>query len=187
MPNASDLKRSMVVRFGEAPCRIVELAMHAPSARGASLRVKLRYRNLLTGQVLEKNLKGEEWVDEADFERRKGQYLYASGDAGVFMDLESYEQFEVGGDIFEAVKGYLLDGMEVQLGLFEGRVVMVDPPQVVELLVVTTPPALKGATAQAQSKDALLETGITVQVPPYLESGERIKVDTRDGHFISRA
>jgi elongation factor P len=184
---ASELKRSMVVKFADAPCRILEVAMHAPSARGASLRVKARYRNLLTGQVLEKNLRGEDAVDEANFERRKGQYLYPSGDAGVFMDMESYEQYEVGGDLFEMVKGYLLDGTAVQLGLYEGQVVMIEPPQVVELLVVSTPPALKGATAAAQPKDAVLETGLVVQVPPYLESGVRIKVDTRDGHFVSRA
>lgn len=184
---ASELKRSMVVKFADAPCRILEVAMHAPSARGASLRVKVRYRNLLTGQVLEKNLRGEDAVDAADFERRKGQYLYPSGDAGVFMDMESYEQYEVGGDLFEMIKGYLLDGTAVQLGLYEGQVVMIEPPQVVELLVVSTPPALKGATAAAQPKDAVLETGLVVQVHPYLESGVRIKVDTRDGHFVSRA
>lgn len=187
MLEASDLKRGMVVKISDAPCRVVEVSQHAPSARGASTRVKARVKNLITGQVLEKNYKGEDRVDEADFEKRKGQYLYASGDSGVFMDLESYEQFEVGPEIFEPVKGYLLDGTEVTLGMYQGAVVTIDPPQVVILLVLETPPVLKGATAQAQSKDALLETGLRVQVPPYLESGERIKVDTRDGHFVGRA
>ena len=184
---ASDLKRGMVVKISDAPCRILEISMHAPSARGASMRVKARIRNLLTSQVLEKNYKAEEKIDEADFERRKGQYLYASGESGVFMDLESYEQFEIGPEIFEPVQGFLLDGSEVGLGLYEGRVVSVEPPQVVTLLVTQTAPALKGATAQAQTKEALLETGLRIQVPPYLESGEKIKVDSRDGHFVSRA
>jgi elongation factor P len=187
MIQASDLKRGMVIQALDAPCRVVDVSMHAPSARGASMRVKARVKNLLTGQVIEKNYKGEDKVDEADFERRKGQFLYASGDAGVFMDLESYEQFEVEADVFEPVKGFLLDGAEVQLGLYQGRVVSIDPAQVVVLLVTETPPALKGATAQAQTKEAVLETGLRVQVPAYLESGERIKVDSRDGHFISRA
>lgn len=187
MLEASDLKRGMVVKISDAPCRVVEVSQHAPSARGASTRVKARLKNLITGQVLEKNYKGEDKVDEADFEKRKGQYLYASGDSGVFMDLESYEQFEVGTDIFDPIKGYLLDGTEVTLGMYQGGVVTIDPPQVVVLLVLETPPVLKGATAQAQSKDALLETGLKVQVPPYLESGERIKIDTRDGHFVGRA
>jgi elongation factor P len=184
---ASDLKRGMVVKISDAPCRVLDVSMHAPSARGASMRVKARISNLLTGQVLDKNYKAEEKIDEADFERRKGQYLYASGDQGVFMDMESYDQFEVGADMFEAVRGYLLDGTEVQLGMFEGRVVSIDPPQVVILTVTETAPAIKSATAQAQPKEAVLETGLRVQVPAYLESGERIKVDTRDGHFVSRA
>jgi len=103
------------------------------------------------------------------------------------MDLESYEQFEVGPEIFEGVRGYLLEGTEVVLGVYEERVVSVDPPQVVELTVTDTPPVVKGATAQAQSKEAICETGLKVMVPPYLTAGERIRVDTRDGHFVSRA
>lgn len=187
MLEASDLKRGMVVKIADAPCRVVEISMHAPSARGASMRVKARISNLLTGQMYEKNYKAEDKIDEADFERRKGQYLYASGDNGVFMDLDTYDQFEIGPDTFEPVKGFLLDGQEVQLGMFEGRVVSVDPPQVVVLTVVETTPVVKGATAQAQSKEAVLETGLRVQVPAYLENGEKIKIDTRDGHYISRA
>lgn len=103
------------------------------------------------------------------------------------MDMESYEQFEVPSETFDAVKGYLLEGSEATLGIYNGNVVSIDPPMVVELTVVETPPVIKGATAQAQSKEALLETGIKIQVPSYLQSGERIKVDTRDSRFISRA
>jgi elongation factor P len=184
---ASDLKRGIVLLLDGAPCRLLDVNQQAPSARGANLMVKIRYRNLLTDQVLDKTFRGGEKVDEADFERRKGQYLYASGDSGVFMELETYDQYEVVPEIFEPVQGYLLDGTEVLLGLYEGRVVSVDPPMVVELTVVETPPVIKGATAQAQSKEAVLETGLKVQVPPYLAPGERIRVDTRDGHFVSRA
>lgn len=187
MPQASDLKRGMVVLVDGGPCRLLDVHQQAPSARGANLMVKVRYRNLLTDQVLDKTFRGGDRVDAADFEKRKGQYLYGSGDAGVFMDLESYEQYEVGPEMFEPVKGYLLDGTEVLLGLYEGRVIAIDPPMVVELTVVETPPTLKGATAQAQSKEAILETGLKVMVPPYLASGEKIRVDTRDGHFVSRA
>ncbi len=187
MADASDLKRGMIVKFSDAPCRLLEVQCHAPSARGASLRVKIKYRNLLTGQVLDKNLKGDDRVDEADFERKKGQYLYSTPDGGIFMDMESYDQFEVGGDLFDSVKGYLLDGGEVTLGIYDGRPVSIDPPMTVELRVVKTPPSLKNATATSQTKEALLETGLVIQVPPYLEEGEVVKVDTRDGHFVSRA
>lgn len=187
MVQASDLKRGMVMQIDGSPCRLLEVTLQSPSARGANLMVKVRYRNLLTDQVLDKTYRGGDKVTEADFERKKGQYLYASGEAGVFMDLESYDQFEVAPELFEPVKGYLLDGTEVLLGMYQGRVVSIDPPQVVELTVVDTPPTLKGATAQAQLKDALLETGLKIQVPPYLAPGERVRVDTRDGHFVSRA
>jgi elongation factor P len=187
MVQASDLKRGMVMQIDGAPCRLMDVTLQSPSARGANLMVKARYRNLLTDQVLDKTFRGGDKINEADFERRKGQYLYASGDGGVFMDLETYEQFEVAAELFEPIKGFLLEGTEVQLGMYEGRVVSVDPPMVVELIVVDTPPTIKGATAQAQLKDAVLETGLKIQVPPYLAPGEKIRVDTRDGHFVSRA
>jgi elongation factor P len=103
------------------------------------------------------------------------------------MDLETYEQYELGEEMFEPVQGFLLEGAEVQLGLFQGRVVSIDLPMTVELTVTETPPAIKNATATAQTKEAILETGMRIQVPGYLESGEKIKVDTRDGRFISRA
>lgn len=187
MPQASELKRGMILLLDKAPCRLLEVQQQAPSARGANLMVKTRYRNLLTDQVLDKTFRGGDKTELADFERRDGQYLYADGDNGVFMDLETYDQYTVPEDLFDGVRGYLLDGTQVVLGLYQGRVVSIDPPQVVELKVVETPPTLKGATAQAQGKEALLETGLRIQVPPYLASGEVVKVDTRDARFISRA
>ena len=93
----------------------------------------------------------------------------------TFMDLENYEQYELNEELFEPVKGFLLEGADVQLGVFEGRVVSVDPPMIVELIVTETAPAIKNATATAQTKDAELETGLHIQVPGYLESGEKVK------------
>ena len=187
MPTTADLKRGLVIRIDQAPCLVLDVTTQTPSARGGSTLVKTKYRNLLTGQVLEKAFKGGERIDEADFERRKGQFLYPAGDGGVFMDLETYEQYELGAEMFDPVQGFLLEGAEVQLGLFQGRVVSVDLPMTVELVVTETAPAIKNATATAQTKEAILETGLRIQVPGYLESGEKIKVDTRDGRFISRA
>ena len=142
---------------------------------------------MLTGQVLEKAFKAGERVDAADFEKRKGQFLYADGDHGIFMDLESYEQYELGDEMYGPVKGFLLDGTEVVLGVFESQVVSVEPPMTIELVVTETAPAIKNATAQAQTKEATLETGLKLQVPAYLEPGETVKVDTREGRFVSRA
>jgi elongation factor P len=187
MITTSEFKKGLVIQVDGAPCLILDVAFQSPSARGANTMVKTKYRNLLTSQVLEKTFRSGDKVDEADFERHKGQFLYAEGAGGVFMDMETYEQFEVAEEQFSPISPYLLEGTEVILGLFQGRLVNVDLPMVVELLVTETAPALKHATATAQTKEAVLETGLKLQVPPYLESGEKIKVDTRDGRFISRA
>ena len=184
---SNDLKRGLVFLLENAPCLVLYTSSQSPSARGGSTLIKTKYRNLLTGQVLEKAFKAGDRVDDADFEKRKGQFLYADGDNGVFMDLESYEQYELGEDMYGPVKGFLLDGTEVIMGVFEGQVVSIEPPMIVELLVAETAPAIKNATAQAQTKEAVLETGLRLQVPSYLETDERVKVDTREGRFVSRA
>ena len=107
--------------------------------------------------------------------------------AGVDLTTGDSSRVELEAEGFAPLAPYLLDGTEVILGLFQGRMISVDPPQVVELTVTETAPVMKNATATAQTKEALLETGLRLQVPPYLETGDRIKVDTRDGRFISRA
>ena len=187
MFTTSDFKKGLVIQLDGAPCLIVDITVSSPTARGANTMVRTKYRNLITGQVLEKTFRSGDKVDEADFERHKGQFLYADGARGVFMDLENYEQFEMEEGEFEPLAPYLLEGTEVVLGLFEGRLVNVDLPMVVELTISETVPVMKNATATAQTKEALLETGLRLQVPPYLDSGERIKVDTREGRFVSRA
>ncbi|NOY13899.1 MAG: elongation factor P, partial [Deltaproteobacteria bacterium] len=108
-------------------------------------------------------------------------------DQGVFMDQESYEQYEINGELYTEIRGYLLEGGDVSLGVYNDQVIALEVPQVIELLVNETAPALKNATATAQTKEAILETGITLQVPGYLESGEKIKIDTRECRFVSRA
>ncbi len=187
MPTTADFKRGLVIQLDNAPCLLMDVTSQSPSARGGHTLVKVKYRNLLTGQVLEKAFKSGDRVDDADFERRKGQFLYPDGDGAVFMDLENYEQYEIGEELFQPVQGYLLEGGEVQLGVFQGNVVSIDPPMIVELVVTETAPAIKNATATAQTKEAILETGFSLQVPGYLETGEKIKVDTREGRFVSRA
>lgn len=184
---SNDLKRGQVILLDSAPCLVLDTSSQSPSARGGSTLIKTKYRNLLTGQVLEKTFKAGDRVDVADFEKRKGQFLYADGDNGMFMDLESYEQYDLGDEIYGPVRGYLVDGADVVLGVFEGQVVSVEPPMIVELQVTETTPAIKNATAQAQTKEATLETGLKIQVPGYLETDEKVKVDTRECRFVSRA
>ncbi len=187
MINASDLRRGVVFQIDSAPCIVIDVSFQSPTARGGNTLVKTKYRNLITGQVLNNSFKSGDKLDEADFLRRKGQFLYASGDAGVFMDQENYEQYELSGDLYDDVKGYLLEGGDVSLGVFNDQVVTLEVPQIVELIVTETAPAIKNATATAQTKEAILETGISIQVPGYLEANEKVKVDTRECRFVSRA
>jgi len=187
MLTTSDFKKGLVIQLENAPCLLLDVAFQSPSARGANTMVKTRFRNLLTGQVLDRTFRSGDKVDEADYERHKGQFLYADGERGIFMDLETYEQFEMDETAFGAISPYLLEGTEVTLGLFQGRMVMAEPPMVVELTITDTAPIIKHATATAETKDAVLETGLKLKVPPYLENGVKIKVDTREGRFVSRA
>lgn len=186
MVNSSNLKRGYILELDGAPWLVTEVSFQAPSARGASTLTKAKVKNLITGAVLKKSWRGGEMLEEADCEKREIQYLYNDGTEYHFMDEESYDQFSLTDEVIGDQAGYLLDGMKMRSMLYNGEVVSIELPNSVELEVVDTTPNLKGATAQAQLKPATLETGLVVQVPPYLESGVKIKVDTRDGRFIER-
>jgi len=183
---ATAVQRGAVLEMGGAPWSVLEVAQQTPSARGASLLVKLRVRNLLTGQVQAVTLRGGDTVAEADCERRPVQFLYRQGEEHVFMDLGTYEQLALPDELVADAAGYLTEGLELRLLLFNGRPVALELPLTVELEVTETAPALKGATAAAQLKPATLETGLTVQVPPYIVPGDRVRVDTREARFVER-
>jgi len=186
MISSSDLKRGMMLEMDGAPWSILDCQFQTPSARGASMIVKVKVRNLKTGAVLTKSFRGGEMVEEADCEKRPVQYLYRQDDEFVFMDEETYDQFTLTTEVLGDAPGYMLEGMQVRSLLHNGEVFSVELPNNVELEVVECAPNIKGATAQAQMKPATLETGLEIQVPPYLESGEKVRVDTRDGRFIER-
>ena len=187
MISATEIKRGEILDIDGAPWEVTEVAVQTPSARGASLLVKIKARNLRTGQTLARTLRGNETVATADCEKRPIQFLYRQDEEYVFMDQESFEQFGLSSEVLGSSAGYLTDGLELRSLLYNGQVLTVELPVTVELLVVDTPPPLKGASAQAQLKPARLETGIEILVPPYLAPGERVKVDTRDGRFVERA
>ncbi len=177
----------MVLEIDGAPWSVMDTATQTPSARGASTLVKLKIRNLRTGQVLAKTLRSSDTIEQADCEKRTVQYLYRDSEGFVFMDQENYEQFILSEQSTEPIKGYLLEGMEARSLLYKGEVIDVELPVTVDLEIVDTAPALKGATAQAQLKPATVQTGLQVMVPPYITVGEKIRIDTRDGHFVGRA
>jgi elongation factor P len=187
MINSSDMKRGVLLDLDGAPWQIVDCAFQSPSARGASTLTKIKIKNLKTGQVLSKSYRGGEMVPTADCEKRPVQFLYRDGSDFVFMDQESYDQFTLTEESLGSGGGFLIEGLEIRSLLYNGQVIAVELPTTVDLEITETAPALKNATAQAQLKSAILETGVEIQVPPYLKTGEKIRVDTRDGRFVSRA
>jgi elongation factor P len=180
------MRRGVLLDLDGAPWEVVDCSFQTPSARGASTITKIKIKNLKTGQMLSKSYRGGEMLAEADCEKRAIQFLYRDGDDFVFMDEETYDQFTLSAEVLGDGVGYLTEGLGAKSFMYNGQVINVELPLTVEIRVVDTAPAIKGATAQAQLKPATLETGAQIMVPPYLTSGEKIKVDTRDGRFIAR-
>lgn len=187
MIEASQFKRGMCISFRDEPYTVVEVQFSTPTARGASPIAKTKLRNLKTNRVLVESIRVSEKFTEVELEMRPCSLLYQEGDHWHFMDSENYEQFAFTQEDLGDMTGYLKDGLEgIRAMVLDGKIVSLSLPQAVDLKVTHTDPALKGATAQAQLKPATTETGLIVQVPPYLKTGEVIRVDTRDGHFIER-
>lgn len=188
MLSASEFRRGVRIELEGDPYLILDVRFQSPSARGASTLVKAKVRNLRTGNVFDRTFKAADKVVEPQLELRPVQYLYADGDTYHFMDAASYEQFALRRDDLGDDALYLLDGLGgIRSVVFNGQVMSIELPQTVVLRIRDTDPAMKGATAQAQTKPAMLETGLIIQVPSYLEPGDAVQVDTREARFIARA
>ena len=176
-----------VITVNGAPHIIESVEKHTPSARGAATIYKVRCRNLLTQMKTDLSCKGEDSYDEPDFRQQEVQYLYKEGNDYVFMDVESFEQFPLAAEIIGDDKYYLVEDMEgISALILEDRIVGIRLPDVVELELVECDPAIKGQSATNRGKSAKTETGLIVQVPEYMESGETVKIDTQTGKFLGR-
>jgi elongation factor P len=185
---AKDIKRGHIVNYQGAPCIIEAVNVQSPSARGAATFYKYRSRNLITKQKVDITLRGGESLAEADFQKRPIKFMYADPAEVHFLDEGNYEQYSLPcGDLGDEMR-YLTEGLEGLLALiYNDQCVGIQLPVTVELKVVQCDPSIKGASATSRTKPATLETGLVVQVPDYLSEGERIKVDTRNGEYLSRA
>lgn len=183
---ATELKRGGWVTLEGDPWVVMDVTRQTPSARGASLLVKAKLRNLRSGAVQDYTFKGADKLDEPNLDKRTVQYLYNDGSSWHFMDQESYEQFELDRETLGDAVGFLTDNLEVQALWLGEELIGVDLPNHVELRVTECPPPVKGGTSGNLTKIATVETGIEIQVPPYLEAGELVRVDTRDGTFVQR-
>ena len=188
MPKASDLKRGDVVQIDDAPHVVKHLEAKSPSARGAATLYKIRFDNLVTGQKRDESLKGDDFLAEADYQKVPVQFSYIDGDQYVFMNTEDYSQYMLASADLSDQLDYLIDGLDgITALLVEGNLVSIDLPQSVIMEIVDTAPGIKGASASARTKPATLGTGLIVQVPEYIEQGERIKINTTNAKFMSRA
>jgi elongation factor P len=185
---ANELKRKMLISVDGQPFTVVDVLFASPTARGAATMVRTKLRQLLTGTVLEKSFKASEKFEEPDVQLSSASFLYADGDGFHFMDESSYEQFafdeeQIGGD-----RGYLKEGTTLQVLKYNGSPVSLQLPQYVELEVTSTEPGMRGDTAAGgATKQATLETGLTVRVPLFIKEGEVVRVNTQTGEVAGRA
>ena len=187
MIKAGDLTKNSVVEFNGDPHVVEQIRVQSPSARGASTLYKVRFRNVRTGMKLDQTFKGDDPVKETDFDTRLVSFSFREGNRFTFMDLEDYSQFELMEDEIEEAVPYLVDGMEGIKALVQnGKVLCLQMPDAVELQIVECAPSMRGASVTARTKTAKLETGLELQVPEYMEQGERVRVDTRTGDFMQR-
>jgi elongation factor P len=188
MLRASDLKTGMVIDINGIPHVVKQLEVKSPSARGAATLYKIRYTNMATGQKLDESYKGDDMLKESECERVPVQYSYQEGDNWIFMNSEDYTQYEIADADLEELKGYITEGLEGMNALvMDGKLLTILLPPHVELVIVDTPPSMKGASATSRTKPAKLSTGIEVQVPEFVEQGQKVKVSTVTGKYMSRA
>mgnify|MGYP000907483508 CR=1 FL=1 len=185
---AKQVKSGSVITINGGPHVVEAVDKHTPSARGASTLYKIRARNLLTQTKTDLSCKGEESFAEPDFQNRQVQYLYQDGESFVFMDLESYEQYGLHQDLVGEQRYYLIeDSEDIYALILEGAIVGVRLPDAVVMKVVACDPGIRGNSATARTKPATTQTGLVIQVPEYMENGEMVRVDTREGRFLGRA
>ena len=188
MIKACDLKRGSLVTLNDAPHVLESLKVSSPSARGSASLYRCRFRSLVNKQKVDQTFKGDDPLVEANFDKREVQFLFSQGDEYSFMDLENYDQFTLLADDIPEQVNYLVEDMEGITALCtDGQVLTIDVPATVVLEVTECDPSVKGASATARTKPATLSTGLVVQVPEYMSSGEMVKVDSRTGKFLSRA
>ena len=181
---ATQLKVGMVIMHNGKPHRVTNV-LHVTPGNWRGM-VQTRLVNIESGSNAEHRFRSEDKVVKANMEQHALQFSYRAGNAYHFMNTESYEMVDLTGEVLGDAVNYLVEGMMLDADYFDGRVVGVEVPMFVELNVRETTPNIKGAAVQNTSKPAILETGYEIKVPPYIESGNRVKIDTRTGEFVER-
>lgn len=184
MYSTADFRKGLKVELEGTPYNIIEFQHVKPGKGGAFVRTKLK--NLVTGRVIDKTFRAGEKVEKPDLEGKTMEYLYSEGNQYFFMDTETYEQTFLTEEQLGESKNFLQENVAITALFHQGKLIGVEVPMFVELTVFKTDPGVRGDTVSGGSKPATLETGAVVQVPLFINEGDRIKIDTRTGEYIER-
>jgi elongation factor P len=182
---ATRLRKGMLIKIGNDLFRLLELHHLTPGNKRAHIQVRMR--NIRTQSLMDEKFRAEEDVERASLDEREMQYMYNDGDHFYFMDTANYEQIQISAEALGDSKDYLIADSIIRVEFYEDEPVGIELPPTVDLVVKQTVPGIKGATASAQIKPATLETGLVVQVPPFVNTGDLIRVNTETGEYLSRA
>jgi len=185
MLNLSQIKTGQNITLDGVPYVVTWNQFSKTARQGGTMKTKLK--NLLTGNTMEKTFQGSDKVEEADIGYKKAQFLYASADDYEFMDNESYEQMTFTAEQLGEITNYLSDGMDVDIKYFDGSPINVQVPSKMTFEVTETEPGIKGNTAGNVTKDATIETGLVIKVPPFIEKGDKVVINTLSGEYTERA
>ncbi|MFH0980139.1 MAG: elongation factor P [Planctomycetota bacterium] len=185
MLKASDIRKGRTVIY-EGNLYVCHESQHVTKGNKRSY-MQTKLKDLKTGTMIDMRFNVDDRLEVPFVESKEYEFLYHDGNSYVFMDTETFDQAPIDVDLIGDGTGYLVPNTKVTCDLHEGRIIGVALPHTIELTVTETPPVVRGATATNQPKDALLETGVRVRVPAFIEPGERIRVDTRTGEYIERA
>ena len=182
---ATQLRPGMIIKHNNDLHSVFSVEHRTPGNLRAFIQAKLR--NLRTGAMFEHRFRSPDPIEKITVDEIEMEYLYNDGDAYYFMDTSNFEQTHLTRDTLGEAVDYLIPNLQIKVEFFDGKAVGVELPQIVELTVVETEPGLKSATASSVTKPAKTETGLVVQVPPFINQGEKIRVDTSEGAYLSRA
>ncbi len=184
MIDVNELRKGVTFTMEGELFKVVEYQHYKPGRGKAVIRTKLR--NLRTGTTLDKTFTSGDRVQDIRLDHQTVQYMYKDDRFYYFMDVETFEQFPLPGAVLEDAEPYLIENMQIELSSYEGEPLDVDLPITVDLEVVEAPPGFAGDTAQGATKEVTLETGLKIQVPLFIEQGDVLRIDTRDGRYVTR-
>ena len=184
MIDVNELRKGVTFTMDGELWKVIDYQHHKPGRGKAVIRTKLR--NLRSGATIDKNFTSGDRVQDIRLDHQTVQYLYSDGEFFYFMDTETYEQFPLVGAILEDAKPYLVDNMEIELSSYEGEPLDVELPITVDIRVVEAPPGFAGDTASGATKEVTLETGFKLQVPLFIAEDDVLRIDTRDGRYVTR-